>query len=259
MTSSAPSTILPSGSSSFRNSTGSRLSFMDGSSHRLSVGSNRLSLLPGKNIAPPALPTPQFDSDELSARAATFTNDVNVAIQKIRTKMAENTEQWVQDTAEARALKKEKEEANAMSRIVQEYATQCEDMQQRRQVLQEQVAILRREVKAKREAKIALKKALEKQVLKNKPELASFESALALRIIGVREDHIGFVFTRINEQDWDQEYTITVDVSQHDYAVADCNPSLPELPSLIRYLNDTRDFYGFIKKVRKAFKDQSKK
>lgn len=73
------------------------------------------------------------------------------------------------------------------------------------------------------------------------------------------EDHIGFVFTRINEQDWDQEYTITVDVSQHDYAVADCNPSLPELPSLIRYLNDTRDFYGFIKKVRKAFKDQSKK
>lgn len=254
---------------------------MDGSSHRLSVGSNRLSLLPGKNIAPPALPTPQFDSDELSARAATFTNDVNVAIQKIRTKMAENTEQWVQDTAEARerdrelreeikvafaqedalskALKKEKEEANAMSRIVQEYATQCEDMQQRRQVLQEQVAILRREVKAKREAKIALKKALEKQVLKNKPELASFESALALRIIGVREDHIGFVFTRINEQDWDQEYTITVDVSQHDYAVADCNPSLPELPSLIRYLNDTRDFYGFIKKVRKAFKDQSKK
>jgi len=35
-------------------------------------------------------------------------------------------------------------------------------------------------------AKIAFKKALEQQALKNKPELASFESVLALRIIGVK-------------------------------------------------------------------------
>lgn len=104
MTSSASSTVVASGSGSFRNSTGARLSFMDGSTHRLSIGSNRLSLLPGgkNNITPPVLPTPQFDGDELSARASTFTNDVNIAIQKIKTKIAENTEQWVQDTAEAR-------------------------------------------------------------------------------------------------------------------------------------------------------------
>jgi hypothetical protein len=34
---------------------------------------------------------------------------------------------------------------------------------------------------------------------------------------------------------------------------------LPDLSPLARYLNDTRDFYGFIKKVRKAFKDMTKK
>ncbi|KAF9954774.1 kinetochore-associated Ndc80 complex subunit spc25 [Modicella reniformis] len=257
---------------------------MDTSNHRLSSGSNRLSLVPGKssNIpAPPVLPFPQLDTDELSARVATFTNEVNFAIQKIKTKIAENTGQWVQDAAEIRerdrelredmriavaqevalanAFKKEKEEASNMSKAVQEFAIQCEDMKQRHEALEEQVAILRREVKAKREAKIALKKALEEQVLKNKPELASFESILALRIVGVKEDQIGFVFTRISELNWDKEYSMTVDVSQHDYSVAECNPVLPEVQSLLRYLNDTRDFYGFIKKVRKAFKDLTKK
>ncbi|KAG0361712.1 kinetochore-associated Ndc80 complex subunit spc25 [Gamsiella multidivaricata] len=269
---------VSSATGSLRNSTGGgRTSFVDTSSQRLSIGSARLSLLPNKNAVPTlALPTPQFDSEELSARAATFTSDVNAAIQKIKTKIADNTEQWVQDTAEARetdreireemriaiaqetalakALNKEKEEANNMSKAVQQLTARSEDMEQLRASLIEQVAILRREVKAKREAKIAQKKALDEQVLKNKPELASFESVLAMRI-----DQIGFVFTRISEQDWDREYTITVDVSQHEFAVEDCSPALPELQLLLRYLNETRDFYGFLKKVRKAFKDLAKK
>lgn len=105
-------------------------------------------------------------------------------------------------------------------------------------------------------AKIAEKKALDEQVLKNRPELATFESVLAMRIVGVKgavdltlkvirssgqddwewttniffllpvcsfrygpatEDHIGFVFTRISEQDWEKEFTMTVDVSHHDF------------------------------------------
>ncbi|KAF8934461.1 kinetochore-associated Ndc80 complex subunit spc25 [Dissophora ornata] len=265
------------------NSTNGRSPLMDTSNQRLSVGSARLSLLPSKNAAPlppplPVLPTPQIDSEELIARAATFTNDINASIQKIKTKITENTEQWVQDTAQAResdreireemrvtvaqeatlakALKKEKEEANNMSKAVQQLSIRRDDMKQVRESLEEQVAMLRKEVKAKREARIAQKKALDEQVLKNKPELASFESILAMRIIG---DHIGFTFTRINELDWDQEYSITVDVSQHDFAVSDCDPVLPELPSLLRYLNDTRDFYGFLKRVRKTFKDSAKK
>ncbi|KAF9351344.1 kinetochore-associated Ndc80 complex subunit spc25 [Mortierella sp. AD094] len=278
----------------FRNSTGGRPSFIDSSSHRLSMGNNRLSLLPIKNgiATTPVLPTPQLDSEELAARTATFINEINFSVQKIKTKIAENTEQWVQDTAEAReldrelreemnialeqeanlakALKKEKEEANNMLKAIQQLSERNEEMEQIRSSLEAQVAILRREVKAKREAKIAQKKALDEQVLKNKPELASFESILAMRIVGVKGkflqvmmpfvlDHIGFVFTRINELDWDQEYSITVDVSQHEFAVSDCTPNIPELPSLLRYLNDTRDFYGFLKRVRKAFKDLSKK
>lgn len=39
-----------------------------------------------------------------------------------------------------------------------------------------------------------------------------------MSLLASSEDQIGFVFTRINELDWEQEYSITVDVSQHEYA-----------------------------------------
>lgn len=49
------------------------------------------------------------------------------------------------------ALKKEKEEANNMSKAIQQLSERNEEMGQLRSSLEEQVAILRREVKAKRE------------------------------------------------------------------------------------------------------------
>ncbi|KAK3816762.1 MAG: chromosome segregation protein Spc25-domain-containing protein [Linnemannia elongata] len=264
--------------------TGGRPSLlMDHSNHRSSFGSQRLSLIPSKtpNLSTPTLPTPQFDSDELLARAATFETEVNSAIQKIKSKIVENTEQWVRETAEAReydrevreemkiavaqetaltkTLQKEREEAQIMTKTIQQLSATYEDMKQTRALHETQLDLLRKEVKAKREAKIALKKALDEQVLKNKPELASYESFLSMRIVGVKVDHIGFIFTRISEQDWEKEYSITLDVSQHEFSASDCSPELPELPALLRYLNETRDFYGFMKKVRQAFRDLSKK
>ncbi|KAF9439098.1 kinetochore-associated Ndc80 complex subunit spc25 [Entomortierella beljakovae] len=268
-----------------RNSSSGRSLFGDSTNNqRLSIGSNRLSLLPNKagiTTTTPVLPIPQLDSEELAARSGTFITEFNNSVQKIKTKIAENTEQWVQDTSEAREsdrelreamktalaeeaslakdLMKEKEEASNMSKAIQELSERDDEMAQVRSSLEEQVAILRREVKAKREAKIAQKKALDEQVLKNRPELAIFESVLAMRIVGIKEDHIGFVFTRINELDWDQEYTITIDVSHHEFAVSECSHNIPELPSLLKHLNETRDFYGFLKRIRKSFKDFAKK
>ncbi|KAG0212264.1 kinetochore-associated Ndc80 complex subunit spc25 [Mortierella sp. GBA30] len=314
----AAGTTTGSGSSSveaaLRSSTGGRSSMADASSHRLSIGNKRLSLLPVKssNALTSILPTPQFDSEELHAQATAFTNEFNSYTQKIKTKITETSDQWDRETAElqehdrelredlkaalsqeialAKALNREKEEAHNMSKIIQQLSARKDEMRQMQSSLESQVTLLRKEVKAKREgmmenteyklarcllyscssiqhlalryqhtAKIAQKKALDEQILKNKPEVSSYESILAMRIVGVQEDQIGFVFTRINELDWEQEYSVTVDVSQYDYSVSECSPSLPELPSLVRYLNDTRDLYGFLKRVRKGFKDLCKK
>ncbi|KAF9185902.1 kinetochore-associated Ndc80 complex subunit spc25 [Haplosporangium sp. Z 11] len=161
-----------------------------------------------------------------------------------------------EETALAKALDKEKEEASNMTKTVQQLSARYEELRQTRSHLENQIITLQKEVTAKRDAKIALKKALDEQMMKNKPELAAYEATLGLRIVGVKaEDHIGFVFTRLNELDWDKEYSVTIDVSQYDFAVSECTPSLPELPSLLQHLNETRDFYGFLKRARKAFKD----
>ncbi|GJJ68905.1 kinetochore protein Spc25, fungi type [Entomortierella parvispora] len=272
-------TSLGNGRTSF--GTGLTHTFID-SANRLSTGSHRHSLMPAlpKSAQLPLLDAPQFDSEELTARALTFINEVNSSAQKFKTKISNNTEQWISDTSEiresdrdlrealklanseevalAQALRKEKMEAQNMARAIQDLSIRHEEMKQIQESLQEQVIILRREVKAKREAKIAQKKALDEQVLKNRPELASYESVLSMRIVGVKEDHIAFVFTRINERDWEQEFSFTIDVSNVDYAVYDCSPLLPDLESLVRYLNDTRDFYGFLKKARKAFQEVAK-
>ncbi|KAG0249252.1 kinetochore-associated Ndc80 complex subunit spc25 [Mortierella polycephala] len=160
-----------------------------------------------------------------------------------------------EEAALAKALDKEKEEASNMTKTVQQLSARYEELRQTRSHLENQIIALQKEVTAKRDAKIALKKALDEQMMKNKPELAAYEATLGLRIVGVKEDHIGFVFTRLNELDWDKEYSITIDVSQYDFAVSECTPNLPELSSLLQHLNETRDFYGFLKRARKAFKD----
>ncbi|KAG9321623.1 hypothetical protein KVV02_006727 [Mortierella alpina] len=304
--------------STMRSSSGGRSSMAEATTHRLSIGNRRLSQLPPNNNALTALlPLPQFDSDEMHAHAAAFINEFNSYTQKTKAKITESSEQWDRETAELqehdralredlkvatlqeagleKALNREKEEAGNMSKIIQQLSARREEMRQMQASLESQVSLLRREVKAKREAKFAQKKALDEQILKNKPEVSCYESVLAMRIVGVQgtvqelnpdhgayrastgasftdsivsalhwtmpttEDRIGFIFTRINEQDWDQEFAITIDVSQYDYSASECVPSLPELPSLVRYLNDTRDLYGFLKRVRMGFKDLCKK
>ncbi|KAF9426554.1 kinetochore-associated Ndc80 complex subunit spc25 [Podila epigama] len=132
-------------------------------------------------------------------------------------------------------------------------------MLQRKTVLEAHVKRLREEVRAKREAKIAQKAALESQLLKNRPELTTYESKLNMRIVGVKVDHIGFIFTKISEQDWEKEFSLTVDVSRHDFSVSECSPSLPDLDVHLQFLNDSRDLFGFLKRVRRAFKEMSKR
>jgi hypothetical protein len=83
-----------------------------------------------------------------------------------------------------------------------------------------------------------------------------------------------FVFTHINEYNWDEEFSFVVDVSaEKEYhsmlwkvimvfmlinisfsaPVYDCQPMLPRLNEQVKYLNESRDFYRYLKEMRKAF------
>lgn len=81
-------------------------------------------------------------------------------------------------------------------------------------------------------------------------------------------DVLTIVFTHIDDKDYSRAFSITVDLSNVDYAgneggncatadlvVTKCDPPLEAMPALVEKLNETRVFFTFLIQVRKAFKE----
>ncbi|KAG0253176.1 kinetochore-associated Ndc80 complex subunit spc25 [Actinomortierella ambigua] len=153
----------------------------------------------------------------------------------------------------ATTLKKERDEKEKVLQSVHELSSRVEDMKQRKADLEAELATLQQDVNARREAAHSHQRALKEQIAKNKPELEAFERYWAMRIVGVKEDHIAFVFTRVDALDWNKEFTITLDASQHDYDVVECIPDVPHLDQALAQLNRSRALGQFLKDVRQMF------
>ncbi|KAG0226930.1 kinetochore-associated Ndc80 complex subunit spc25 [Actinomortierella wolfii] len=156
-------------------------------------------------------------------------------------------------------LKKEREEKERVLQMVQELSSRVEDMKQRKADMEAELTVLQHDVNAKREAAHSHQRALKEQMSKNKPELEAFERYWAMRIVGVKEDHIAFVFTRIDALDWEKEFSVTLDASQHDYDVVECVPDLPHIDQALSQLNRTRALGQFLKDVRQMFVEHSQR
>ncbi|KAF8508519.1 chromosome segregation protein Spc25-domain-containing protein [Gautieria morchelliformis] len=94
---------------------------------------------------------------------------------------------------------------------------------------------------------------LESQAGHQEPELRALESKLHLTVEGVQKDVLLVSFTHIDPSDESRDFSVVVDVSDPVYKVPTSSPMIPTLPLLLAELNETREFYKFIKKVRKAF------
>lgn len=92
--------------------------------------------------------------------------------------------------------------------------------------------------------------------------------------VAVPANVLHFKFTYIDAADFGRPFTFDVDTSSHTYSVPDCRPPLrpstmsssyrpvqaelpdaAQMPALVDALNTDRDFYAFLKSVRKAFRD----
>lgn len=105
------------------------------------------------------------------------------------------------------------------------------------------------------------------------PELRTCENRLRSVIEGIKEDQILVRFSHIDRVDADKEYSFVLDVGSRSYRGMSVNfgyhelgltgillvltvtPVLPTMPIFLEELNESRDFYGFIKTVRKGFED----
>ncbi|KAJ2781858.1 kinetochore-associated Ndc80 complex subunit spc25 [Coemansia javaensis] len=93
------------------------------------------------------------------------------------------------------------------------------------------------------------------QAAKNAPELAFFENQMGISILGGAKDVLRFVFTHISLPEPERPFSIAVDLSQREYRVTECSPALADLQAHVDRLNTNRDFFGFLKRIRRAFAD----
>ncbi|KAJ1971426.1 kinetochore-associated Ndc80 complex subunit spc25 [Dimargaris xerosporica] len=153
---------------------------------------------------------------------------------------------------------KETSEIEAIRDALSQLNIQRDDMERNRALLTAQVEALEREIAHKKEAIATKEKTLLRQQTRNEPELRFFEEKLALTVFSLRADLLEFTFTHISEKNWHQPFRFVVDVSSKEYKVPTCEPTLNQLPDLVAWLNRTRDFYQFLKKMRQGFVAQAK-
>ncbi|KAI0671279.1 chromosome segregation protein Spc25-domain-containing protein [Trametes maxima] len=85
------------------------------------------------------------------------------------------------------------------------------------------------------------------------PELTACEATLKCAIEGIETDKILVRFTHLDPADPDREFSLVIDVSARAYKVPTTTPFLPTLPILLDELNESRDIYAFVRRVRHAF------
>ncbi|CAD6575528.1 MAG: kinetochore-associated Ndc80 complex subunit spc25 [Tremellales sp. Tagirdzhanova-0007] len=120
--------------------------------------------------------------------------------------------------------------------------------------LEAELNAVRKEVKSQKMEKERQTTVLEEMRGQDGVELGLLEEAIGWRVEGVKEDLLLMRFTSIDPAEPEREFSIVIDVSKQDYSVPKCSPPLANLAEMVRQLNSDREFFGFIKRVRKAFR-----
>ncbi|KND01885.1 uncharacterized protein SPPG_03673 [Spizellomyces punctatus DAOM BR117] len=246
----------------------------------LSRGIARMSLAP--NSLPP--PSVNLDTDhqlsELTTRCASFLkrfdawvlakkkemSDEKLAHIKIIDELKEKESQTKtqievykgKESDLQRAYEKERQEAEDMEAEVTDLRIQKDERDATRDELMDRVQAMKNDIRRRREELNKKREARLNQHKRIQPELECFMNKLAMDVRGLQTDMLKFVFTHVHPQDWEKEYTFSIDVRRNDYQVVECNPAVSNLDELVEWLNKTRDFYTFLKMMRRSFVELAK-
>lgn len=90
----------------------------------------------------------------------------------------------------------------------------------------------------------------------NAPELDFWTSYLCLRIEGAgKEDRLRFVFSHLDEKDWDREGWFELDTARRDYRIVGSRPKIESegVERCVDRLNENRDLGIFLRAMRGLF------
>lgn len=130
-----------------------------------------------------------------------------------------------------------------------------------REALQEQIADTQREIDARLAAQREYAARMEAQSRFNVPELEFWQQNLGLRIEGAgQDDRLKFVYTCIDEKDWDREAWFELSTATRDYDVRHCRPKLEreKVERVLDRVNETRELVVLLKGMRELFMEAMK-
>lgn len=158
-------------------------------------------------------------------------------------------------------IAKEKAEAREIQSAITSLGDQRDKHLAKRDALAEQIAATQREIDARLAAQRAHAQQLEAQSRFNVPELDFWVTNLCLKIEGAgKDDRLKFVYTHIDERDWEREAWFELVTSSRDYDVRHCRPKL-EREKILRVLekvNETRELVVLLKGMRELFVEAMK-
>ena len=124
---------------------------------------------------------------------------------------------------------------------------------QDRDRLKADISTTKKQIAQKLAAQQQHAKELDAQARFNAPELNFWTEYLCLRIEGAgRIDRLKFVFTHVDERDWQKEAWFELDTERRDYAVVAVRPKLEaeDVEECLARLNDNRDLGMFLSGMR---------
>lgn len=143
-----------------------------------------------------------------------------------------------------------------MNAAITSISAQRDARAQDRDRLRSEISTTKKQIAQKFSAQQQYSKDLEVQARLNAPELNFWTSYLCLRIEGAgKVDRLKFVFTHVDERDWQKEAWFELDTERRDYAVAAVRPKLDsdDVERCLSRLNENRDLRMFLGGMRELF------
>ncbi|KAL2143905.1 hypothetical protein VTI28DRAFT_9893 [Corynascus sepedonium] len=224
------------------------------------------------------LPNINFGFDELRDRMAKFTAKFDAFIEQGRKRVLEERNQFHMNVAELQedqrmkkkdieilqlktntyqqTMAKEAAETREMQSAIAQLTAQRDRQAAARDALKEQIVATQRDIDARLAAQRAHQARLEAQARFNVPELDFWVTNLCMRIEGAgAEDRLKFVFTHLDEKNWEREAWFELCTGSRDYDVRHCRPKLErdKVERVLERVNETRELATLLKGMRELF------
>ncbi|KAG5661077.1 hypothetical protein KAF25_002720 [Fusarium avenaceum] len=245
--------------------------------------SMRQSMAPvGPSIAN-QLPNINFGFDDLRDRMAKFTARFDAFIEEGRKRVLEERNQFRMNVAELQedqrmkkrdveiiqvktsthqqTIEKEEAETREMESAINSLASQRDNHLSTRDSLKAEIAQTQAEIEARLAAQREYSQQQQAQSRFNVPELDFWITNLCLKIEGAgHDDRLKFVYTHIDEKDWEREAWFELVTSSRDYDVKHCRPKIEreKVEKVLDKLNETRELVVLLKSMRELFVEAMK-